>query len=684
MKTITDIIDPTIADLPETTDTLTTMAEHWERLVSLLPSVPTQTADSLPPCSYGIDSEFRPIDLNYKGRTRPITWDKLAAILQPVYPVCHSSKALREIIARNCDPSYHSSKALRETIARNCDLSYLTDHAELVTGEEVRESFCDQWRPGSCMGKREAQDWLDIYVNNPDDVGLLRFAAPLLDTSCGMSWLVWFGKSHNYFDKTYSTNNDSIVQVIKRRLAAHFNVPDPNDRPKRFRLFWNGERLPWMDALCRVPDYSEYDKYIVVSSTDGPECLNDQDGWHPDGKRLKCHCCGCEIDEDDSCGLDDGYLYCSECVGYCELCQESCLASELTLATVARQHRVYNSYGWQEDEVYCSEHVLSSDYTESGISSVYFPDGEGIDLASGETISPTETDHEDVFWCRDSEIGCTRHYVCCTDETPEKRHLLAEISGEYYDVDAADVWLQLDDDGNPESFRLRTEDDPAEWYWPETLISETHSPADTQPTIPPTGAAQFQPGDRVICIDAGEYTWITEDREYTVVGYEHKTHGTYLCIVNNTGGHSCWLPERFKPAPVLDNPPDMISVPRHTPEPPTGHRWLDLGEIIQGGDIYHSYCGGSATWTTHNDGQNITICPVRLHHYSTTRPALSPLSDGRPSFGWRYRQPGEYVREGDLFRYSDNTVAAASWTGTDCPDETTILTTEPLPSLATT
>jgi hypothetical protein len=517
MKTITDIIDPAIVDAPETATSLQTMAEHWKRLDDCLPDIDYDEHEIIP-LSCGLTEDYRPIELGYRGRTKPISWEALFTQFANI----------PRYAGDNVSKLFFSSKDLRERVARHCPIEYLESCTQIWTEEHVKDAFSDHWRPGSCMRAVECRDWLDIYANNPEDVGVMVFESPILNCSTGMSWLIWFGKQRNYFDKVYCHNNDSVVKTIRERLAELHHCRSADDRPKRFRLYWDGTRLPWMDSLHDVVDYSERENYVVVANTGGHNELHSTDGWHPtESPRCSCAECGATMDEDEAHYLNygDSGPYCYECIGYCELSEESCLLSELSSYTVCREHRTYCRFTgvyrteWRTEDVYANEHTISSDYTQSDISDTYFPDNCGIDLASGETISPGETDHDDVYWSHDdSDIGCTSDYVCWSGNTPEKHHILAEINHELYDIDNPDVWLQLDEDGQPELFRLRESAERSlEWHWPESATP----PAETVTTKPPLGAAPFKAGDVVQCIDdCNQTTYLSTGRRYTVAEYD--------------------------------------------------------------------------------------------------------------------------------------------------------------------
>jgi hypothetical protein len=308
-----------------------------------------------------------------------------------------------------------------------------------------------------------------------------------------------------------------------------------------------------MDSLSDVVDYSERDNFVVVANTGGNNELHSTSGWHPtEPGRCSCTNCGASIDEDEAhyLGYGGSGPYCDECIGYCELSEESCLASEMSSYTVCREHRVYCRITgvprteWRTDDVYASDETISSDYTQSDISDTYFPDGYGIELASGETISPGETDHGEVYWSHDdSDIGCTYDYVCWYGNTPEKHHILVEIDGELYDVDSPDVWLQLDEDGEPESFRLKTDDDPAEWAWPSEPATPT---TETTTTEPPLGAAPFKAGDVVECTSGNNTPCLSAGRRYTVVEYDRHLN---MILVKEQPEYWFHVP-RFRHAPL--------------------------------------------------------------------------------------------------------------------------------------
>jgi hypothetical protein len=287
---------------------------------------------------------------------------------------------------------------------------------EFGTGEIVLEAF-QKYRPGSCMLARfgsGSEEWLQIYSENPDSVGIVfcRGKHPLLTSSS--SALVWFGKSETMVDRLYSSSwmlsgmseiySDSVRKLLESELgkpvvtiskhSANWRLPNrTGTEPVRFRLKFHGEMMPYCDTLAYSSE-PDSDGEIVLSSAYSSKCsIECRDTEGTDLKNPnKCKCCNCSesLSEDDCYYVDgsgDG-PYCCDCYSenysYSDYDSCDCPADSVTMATILDRQG-------NERETSISQDTLNSDFYE--YSGEYYDSVEyihnriAIETDSGEYIS---------------------------------------------------------------------------------------------------------------------------------------------------------------------------------------------------------------------------------------------------------------------------------------------------------
>lgn len=261
-----------------------------------------------------------------------------------------------------------ATKASHSELYRELFGEYVRDFPlpiEFGTGEIVLEVF-EKYRPGSCMSLRirESRDWLRIYSENPESVGIVfcRGNHPLLTSAS--SALVWLGKSETMVDRLYSSSwsftgmnelySDSVRELLESELgkpvvsisrhSSSWKLPNrTGTEPVRFRLKFHGYDMPYCDTLAYSSE-PDSDNEIVLNSSQSGKCFIEcrcVDGTNLENPN-RCKCCNCSepLSEGDCYYVDgsgDG-PYCSDCYSenysYSEYDSCDCPADSVTMATI--------------------------------------------------------------------------------------------------------------------------------------------------------------------------------------------------------------------------------------------------------------------------------------------------------------------------------------------------------------
>jgi hypothetical protein len=217
---------------------------------------------------------------------------------------------------------------------------------ELVKGEDIRyryyeDNHSDKYNLGtmkdSCMRYGKCQDWLDLYVKNPNKVGLLV----LLDEdnkTVGRA-LVWkLDSGETFMDRVYGTeaHQKMFESYAENRKwwykSTHDNdqsadIVTPDGEPSRKALevtlsYANLDRFPYMDTLS----YYSHDGLITNASSSYDYELRDTEGYWEghndddddeddnDGQVYDTYRCR-YIDENGACYIEGfGYAHEDDCI----------------------------------------------------------------------------------------------------------------------------------------------------------------------------------------------------------------------------------------------------------------------------------------------------------------------------------------------------------------------------------
>lgn len=231
-------------------------------------------------------------------------------------------------------------------------------NVSIVHGEKIRYYYHrDQYESMdgdlgcSCMRHAECQDYFDIYVKNPDHVGMaiILNEKGKLKARC----LIWYpntkkDQSTIYFDRIYAVDRETelemfawckqkgFVGISNRNINKHNNIPTISIKLPNLKHRY----YPYVDTLYYLSDDS-----IGNQCEKGSKTLDDADG----GPQPQCPGC----DEEDV----ELYPVMDRSTQYCENC------------IVWSQH--YNQYIHNEDSSYCN-------YTND-----FYLEGDVVELCNG-------------------------------------------------------------------------------------------------------------------------------------------------------------------------------------------------------------------------------------------------------------------------------------------------------------
>lgn len=207
---------------------------------------------------------------------------------------------------------------------------------ELHTGEALRDAYHkDNYAYGSgslhcsCMRYAECQDYLDIYVFNPDVCSLL--VASNSDNEVMGRALVWTTAKGQYLDRIYSASTDEIseyaVAELMKSYAVKCGIKTERGRIPDVQLSeWHFDSYPYLDTLTHLDMSSG-----TLSQSSGDRQLQDTDGGYTDANSVWSEY-ECEyIDEDEAIWIDNRNTYVhSESAFYCVECESHFVESDVT------------------------------------------------------------------------------------------------------------------------------------------------------------------------------------------------------------------------------------------------------------------------------------------------------------------------------------------------------------------
>jgi len=194
---------------------------------------------------------------------------------------------------------------------------------EEVKGEDIRWSYHENnyydlssELGSSCMRYSHCQNYLDIYVENPEviSLGVLKQRGKIAARS-----LIWnvHDNSKIIHDRIYGYNEETKI-ILKAKFQT-LNYYDAYNGSESFQVnlkHTRFDRYPYMDTFR----YLNLRGYIYNNDHEYDYCLDCADGYHSNSE--VCDCCGDEVDRDDlneiTRGRGRGNMYCNNCSTYLE------------------------------------------------------------------------------------------------------------------------------------------------------------------------------------------------------------------------------------------------------------------------------------------------------------------------------------------------------------------------------
>ena len=210
----------------------------------------------------------------------------------------------------------------------------------ILRGEEVRAAYREALGFASCMTGPERTKLLDMYVQNPDHVGLLVF-----EPKSGLQYraLIWeLDNGKRYLDRIYPSDKSVGVTQLVRWAKLHgvyaFNSANVNSMPAPIVTLPNGlvGKYPYLDTFRYGRWADESEKSITWRSGMGSPILSDPERrkhWplYVDGNTLQdlsnapipCAKCRKPFIPKQLRDGPDHLKYCSTCM---ELCYPKCVS----------------------------------------------------------------------------------------------------------------------------------------------------------------------------------------------------------------------------------------------------------------------------------------------------------------------------------------------------------------------
>jgi len=259
-----------------------------------------------------------------------------------------------------------------------------TSNLELVTGEDIRHWYHgDHYASGgaslngSCMMYDECQPYLDIYVENPDNISLLILKDkknPDLIRGRAIVWNLYLPSGRTFMDRIYTTQ-DSEVILFKEYAKEHGWI---------YKVYQNAdEEGPWFDTKLdkettenlvvyklNKPSGEQYPFMDTMKFFDGQSISNSIEQVGSSPKKL----------EDTEGGFDEGGQW-------VDFYNEYIPEDELTYCEIGECYR--REYDYYYSEYY--EANVADDYAEKEMEELdHYDDSDDIYRKYGDYITTHE------------------------------------------------------------------------------------------------------------------------------------------------------------------------------------------------------------------------------------------------------------------------------------------------------
>lgn len=177
-----------------------------------------------------------------------------------------------------------------------------------LEGEDLRRFYLIG--PPSCMAHESTQDFLNIYVDNPDKVKLATVTMDYCHTGRALVWT--FPNGRRYMDRIYHTSEACHAALKNYRDENGIGTRDSMPATKIEMKIRNGEDSywPYMDTLCYMDIVTS--KTCTLSRDDGAYFLQHTDGTCDDSG-YRCYGCGGRMYEGEEYIGPDNEYYCEGC-----------------------------------------------------------------------------------------------------------------------------------------------------------------------------------------------------------------------------------------------------------------------------------------------------------------------------------------------------------------------------------
>jgi len=309
----------------------------------------------------------------------------------------------------------------------------------VVTGEGVMEAYRHSFAQSSCMTGQQAQDWLELYHDNPDKVAMVKYN----DGHTTARALLWTtDQGTKVLDRIYTLKGNLQLLAEKYHIWCDENQyayrDNAGSRAHKECVF-SGKKNDYTVTVPR-PEYMPYmDTFLygkleeiggesmLILSTQSPACnyryefshlYGDYDGTHSENE---CVHCGHGMNDDDCYYIGDGGPYCESCYNdhssYCHYCEEVFWSEDVAVVdgdtwcpTCARDHAWY----CEHCDAYHSEDTECFNLHDRNYCPQAFDDNViGTCEECGRVVMCTDI----IEWEEDDETHCT-----CKGCTP-RRHL---------------------------------------------------------------------------------------------------------------------------------------------------------------------------------------------------------------------------------------------------------------------
>jgi hypothetical protein len=151
---------------------------------------------------------------------------------------------------------------------RQLDMNAL-DRFKIISGEDIRKYYSfDTYEKnagslgGSCMKYAECQDYLDIYVDNPDTIQMIIFMSDKEGLISGRALLWTDNKGRKIMDRIYIIRTSDIHLFKEYAIVNNFYNKTEQDYKDYTPFELNGKELSKVDNIITVKvkdkDYQKY------------------------------------------------------------------------------------------------------------------------------------------------------------------------------------------------------------------------------------------------------------------------------------------------------------------------------------------------------------------------------------------------------------------------------------------